>query len=685
MGPRMNRRPVISVLGVLAILATALPAHAQDELEPAATIRLVSQTPWTTPKDPVIRLRVLVHNESDTTMEAPELRWGLGDMIGARDEYEAALVEGLDFPDAANTMPLLEPLEPDGAHEELVEIDTSAYGAISPVESGVYPLQLELLSAGTRIVAVTTAAIHIVQPPQKRVRFSWWTEVDTPVAFAPDGRLHDERFEDDLEAGEGIVAQVAAIAEIVAAARLADESLPIDVVVSPAALDQLEQASDGYRRATDGSNVAHTADPAVAAAETLQRLREIAEGSEVTVYATPFAAPRLPSLLPGLRPHLTEQWSLGDETFERLVGEAPDLRVARPPGLALDEASLDALADRGVTTILGAPDSVERATDPLDLAPAPAARIATRAGTQMDVLLPDPSTQALLADRELHQADPVRAAQVILGELATIWRELPVPADPQIRGLALDLPRDLPAGMWGPLLRRVTRAPFLEPVSAQDLPSEISPAPEAAVLDERTRGSFSSEYEDALFTTGRDVVAFASIVQEPLDEVQQLRRWLLYAEAAQYIGNETSGQMWIDAVNFVTDRTFEALAPDTSRVLTFTSRSGRIPLRMGDPGERVVQVRVELRSTRVDLLDTGIRTVLLDQPNQVVTFDAEVKAAGRSSIEVLISSPDGVPLSRSVLVVSSTALNPIALIITVGAGLVLVGLWSRRLFRRRTR
>ena len=46
-------------------------------------------------------------------------------------------------------------------------------------------------------------------------------------------------------------------------------------------------------------------------------------------------------------------------------------------------------------------------------------------------------------------------------------------------------------------------------------------------------------------------------------------------------------------------------------------------------------------------------------------------------------APDGVELSRAMLVVRSTAINPIALALTIGAGLVLVALWSRRLFRRR--
>jgi hypothetical protein len=682
----MSARPAVPVLAILAILAIAPPVHAQGDLEPSASIRLLSQTPWTTPKDPILRIRVQIRNDGDTTIEAPELGWTLGPKIAAREQYERALVDGPALAAAADTLFLEGPLRPGVPREEPLEIDTSLYTAIDPGESGVYPLQLELRSEGSRIAAVTTAAIHITQPPQKRVRFSWWTEIEAPVAFAPDGRLIDTRFEESLEAERGIAAQANALADIVADARVSDRPLPfVDLVVAPAALDQLDQASDGYRRASDGTDVSDIARPAVVAAETLRKLRELATSPEVRLYATPFAAPRLPSLQSDeLRTHLAEQWRLGDETFERLIGEPPAPGLARPPGLALDDASLDALADRGVTAILGASDSVERPTDLLDRAPPPTAPISTPSGNEFDILLPDPSTQALLADRELRTEDPVRAAQVVLGELATIWRELPVPPEPIVRGLALDLPSDLPTGMWGPLLRRLTQAPFLQPVHAKDLPAKIRPEPDRAALDGRRRGGFSEPYVSDLLTTARDVDAFASIVQEPLGDVDRLRRAILYAEASQYIGHEATGRMWINAVNFVTDPTFAALAPDTSRVLTFTSRTGRIPLRMGDPGDRVVQVMIELRSQRVDFLGAGTRTVRLDQPNQVVTFDAEVKAAGRSPIEVLVSSPSGVVLSRSVLVVSSTAINPIALIITIGAGLVLVGLWSRRLFRRRS-
>jgi hypothetical protein len=280
--------------------------------------------------------------------------------------------------------------------------------------------------------------------------------------------------------------------------------------------------------------------------------------------------------------------------------------------------------------------------------------------------------------------DPVRAAQVVLGQLAVIWREQPVPGDDVVRGLAVDLYPDLPAGLWEPMVRRLARAPFLDATHAEDLPDEILPTPEPAELPPYEGAGFTAGYEDDLEATGRRLTAFASILEEPAAEADRLTRDLLYAEASQYVGNEAAGRVWIESVNDEIDRMFARIAPDTSRVLTFTSRSGTIPLRMGDPGDRVVNVRVQLESGRVAFLDDEVRSVRLRQPDQVLTFDAEFKAAGPSRIDVLVMAPNGEILSRQVLVVRSTAINAIALIITIGAGLVLVGLWSRRLFRRRS-
>jgi hypothetical protein len=673
---RSSRGPRL-VLSFLSILWIASPARAQEP--PSAVIRLIGQTAWTTPEKPLLRITLRVTNDGGSTITDPVVGWTLGPKVTSRDQYEATLDEGPAFAASADTELLPEDIAPGASTEHRIRIDTSETGGIRQDDSGVYPLQLELRSQDQPIAAVTTAAIHIIQRPQKRVLFSWWTEVATPVAFGPDGTLIDPGFEEMLQSRGGVVAQVDAIDQVLRTGR---SGTPIDLVISPTALDQLRQARDGYER-SDGTSVPADAVAARVADETLERLVEIARDPGARLHAMPFAAPRLPALLSaGLRTHLDAQWRMGDETFERILGERPDASVARPPGLAFDEASVDLLQSRGVTTILGAADSVERPPQLNDFAPPPAATLSTTSAKHVSLLLPDPGAQALLTDSGLLE-DPVLLAQVVLGELATIWRERPVPPPDVVRGLALDLFPDLPAGIWDQVVRRLAGAPFLKPVHAEDLPGGVLPPPLPARLGNASPEGFSPEYTNELSTTGRRVAAFGSIVEEPVGEADRLRRWLLYGEASQYVRNEGSGRIWIDAVNGVIDRTFARLRPDTTRVLTLTSRSGTIPLRMGDPGDRVLDVKVVLASGRVDFLDGNVRTVRLDQADQVITFEVEVKAAGPSNIDVRVTSPNGAILSRSALVVRSTAVNPIALVITIGAGLVLVGLWSRRWFRWR--
>lgn len=674
---RSSRGPRLA-LSLLSILWIASPLHAQEP--PSALIRLVGQTAWTTPAEPLLRITLRITNQGGSTITDPVVGWTLGPKVTSRIQYETALEEGPVFPASAETVPVLADLAPGASKEVKIRIDTSETGGIDQVDSGVYPLQLELRSQDQPIAAVTTAAIHIAQDPQRRVLFSWWTEVATPVAFGPDGRLIDPGFEEMLDSGSGVVAQVDAIAQLLRTDR---SGTPVDVLVSPAALDQLRQAEAGYER-RDGTSVSSDGSAPNAAAQTLEKLVEIARDPRARFYAMPFAAPRLPALLSaGLRMHLQAQWQMGEEMFERILGEPPERTVARPPGLAFDQASVDLLETRSVTTILGAADSVERRPQPNDFAPPPAVSLRTGSGKSLSLLLPDPGTQALLADARLRE-DPVLTAQAVLGELATIWREQPVPDDETVRGLALDLFPDLPAAIWEQMLRRLTGAPFLDPIHAAGLPLDVRPRPLPATLGTTAPEGFTPGYADDLAVMAGRVTAFASIVEDPSSDVDRLRRSMLYAEASQYVGNEGSGRIWIDAVNGVIDRTFSRLKPDTTRRLTFTSRSAKIPLSLGDPGHRVLNVRVELASSRVDFLDGNTRSVRLDRANQVISFKVELKAAGPSNIDVFVIAPNGAVLSQSVLRLRSTAINPTALVITIGAGLVLVGLWSRRLFRRRS-
>ncbi|HJQ72627.1 MAG TPA: hypothetical protein VJ887_04375, partial [Actinomycetota bacterium] len=304
----------LSLLSILsAIVWIASPAHAQGE--PVATIRLIRQTAYTTPEQPEIRLAIRINNVGDVTIPDAVIGWVLGRKVVSRVQYETALVDGPPFAAAADTVFHAGDIEPGEATDVAIRIDTSETGAIED-DSGVYPLQIELRSGDELTASMTTAVIHIFQPPEKPVWFSWWTEVATPIAFGPDGTLIDLGFESTLESGGGIVAQVEALRDLLQAAPT---GATVDLIVSPVALDQLERAADGYERA-DGTTV-RTEDAApLAAAATLERLREIAASPLARLHAMPFAAPRLPALLStGLGTHLDAHWRVGDETFERIL------------------------------------------------------------------------------------------------------------------------------------------------------------------------------------------------------------------------------------------------------------------------------------------------------------------------------------------------------------------------------
>ena len=344
----------------------------------------------------------------------------------------------------ADSEPLGSDLDVDESEVVRFSIDVSEVGRHRPHRFRRLPAPRRLRGDATdvEIASLTTAAIHITQKPLAPVRFSWWTEIATPIAFGPDGTLIDEGFEASLGgvgrrcAGGGTRRPPAGRRRrrVVRRRRVPGGARPTPAI------------ADGYER-EDGEAVPEGAPVPTIAAETLERLRTVAADPRVRLHAMPFAAPRLPALLSsGLGDHIGPQWVLGDETFERLLGEEPDAAVARPPGLEFDQATVDAL-DRGVTTILGADDSVTRPPQEFDFAPPPAATIATSTGVAMQLLPPDPGAQTLLDDPEFLD-DPTLTSQIVLGELATIWKEQPVPRGRDPRTRAGPPPR-APAGIWG--------------------------------------------------------------------------------------------------------------------------------------------------------------------------------------------------------------------------------------------
>jgi len=307
-------------------------------------------------------------------------------------------------------------------------------------------------------------------------------------------------------------------------------------------------------------------------------------------------------------------------------------------------------------------------------------------------VLPDPTTQALFANADL-LADPVRAAQMVLGQLAFIWKQEPVPDPPTQRGVAIAPPSTLPAEMWAPLLDRLAGAPFLKPVTLSQLVDQVTPDNPngAGPLTAPSFPRFDDAYAADMARLSGDVSIVNSMLGPGSEEPTDLRRRLFTATEPTYLSDPLAGRPWLSSVDATVSQAFAAVTPNLDNAhYTLTSHEGTIPLQMGDPGPNAYHVSLALSSQDFTFPDGDQQDVTVDRPGVIVSFRVTANSSGQNSIYLQVRDPNGriVPVNNGstapiAIPVRTTAVNSIALLVTVAAALALVALYARRWFRRR--
>jgi hypothetical protein len=513
---------------------------------------------------------------------------------------------------------------------------------------------------------------------------SSWIELMPTIAFGSDGRLLDTAFPDALRPQGQLGAPIAALNGVFGRLHSAQQ-FPMSLVVEPALVEQAQRAAGGYTL-TDGTVVPKGTDGAANAAGFLESLSTAMTGPGVRAVATPFAGPTIPSMLASGQLHdLDLQRSLGLETLRSLSGTTLPTDVTRPPSGSLSDDAIGWLADSGASTILANADTVDRPMQADGTNPAPTATLTAPDGSPVTLVLPDPGIEGLLARSDLVE-DPVRAAQAVLGELAVIWKEAPVPETPHVRGIALALPSTLPPGMWAPMLDRLRGTPFLRLTDAGTFATGVNPQGDPAVLRSPDASSFPASYTEQIREQQHRVVTYRSMLTQASPVPDELTRDIYYAESAQYVTDWEAGTSWLNAVAATTQQAFDSVKPQVGQGFTFTSGEGTIPILMGDPGPIPLRVTVELQSSQFDFPDGWQREVVLERPDQVVSFRVIAKGAGQNPILVDVVAPNGDEIGDpQAIVVRSTAVNHIALLVTLAAAGVLALLYSRRWWFRRTK
>lgn len=689
--------PVRRLLGavaaaLVAVCGVAVPPRAAAQ-DANVTLRLISQSPWSRN---TLELQVAATNAGTEPLHALQLQVALGEHISTQAAFDAMLssgVTGLAF----NTKVIHGSIDPGETKTIPMTIDLSAIALIDQEDSEVYPASVTLLSKESSVASLVTPVIHLVRTPEKPMYSSVAVPLSAPIAFGADDALVDTGFPASLAKGGALRAPLDAIA---GSASARHPRGAVDLITDPMAITQARDVSAGYHTA-DGTQVPSDTPEAAQAANFLSRLTDVVGATHnVETVAAAYGNPIIPSMLttyagfptgqtPTLEGQLDAQRASGIDVISTLDATASP-RVFAPSGGQFSDETLDWLARSSLDVVLGGPNTVDRSPWQGQTAPAPT--VPTAAGPTL--VLPDPNTQ-LLFDRTDLLADPVRAAQVVLGQLAFIWKQEPVPVDPYRRGVAVAPPSTLPPAMWAPLLDRLAGAPFLLPVTLSHLVDKVNPDNPNGVgpLQSPSVARFPDSYAAQIASLAGDVSIVNSMLGEANPEpATDLRRRLFTATEPTYLFDSAAGQPWLTSVDGVVTAAFAAVTPQVSgETFTFTSREGTIPMQMGDPGDQTFHVTVELHSQDFTFPDGNQKVVAVDHPGQVVSFSVIANASGQNPLYVSVRDPNGrlVPVSPTgtvdpiVVAVRTTAVNSIALLVTVLAALGLVALYARRWFRRR--
>ena len=668
------RRPAPIVLALLFLLILPVPTARAQELPPVE-LTLLSQTPWNSTTDRELVLRFRAENLGDAPLGELAIGVTLYARVLSRSAYQASLVSDPPVVIDVELLPREGMLEPGEARDFEISLTMDVFG-IDPEHSGVYPLKVDLRSGLTSIAELRAPAIFLVRQPETPLALSWTFVLDHPISFAPDGTFVDASLEASLASGGRLNGQIRALLELAADPTLTS----VDVAISPILLTQLGRMRDGYV-VSEGEQVRVVAEGeggAALAAQALADLRTIVATPHVRLTALPFAMPDLPSLYGGgLADDVDVQLERGRVVTASFLQAFTTTGVLRPPGAALDDTTLRGLSGAGISTLIVGPGTVTLPEQPLGFAGPATAGLGDDALT---AVVPEPGADAVLAATV--EDDPVLASQIVLGELAAIWQELPG----EVRGVAFVLGEDapFPGPFYTPFARGVAGAPWLAPTGIVDFVGMFPPA-EASELAAPSFRRFPSSYVASLKQAQRRVDTLRSILPAESAEPDQLDSTLLLAEARQFLTAPSEGLEFVGSVRDAVQGVLDELTLETVSGVTLTSESSEgIPVTVSNGGQHTVRVAVRLVSPHLRDQPPSQDLELGPGGSETVRFPAELRSTGRFQVDVHLLSPNGRVIGRESLVVRSTAYNRIALFITIGAAVVLLGLWARRFVPRRT-
>jgi hypothetical protein len=231
----MSARIRLIVSLTLLSLVIAVPAaRAQDA---AVLVSLERQTPFAIcdgpcePGEAVIDVAITATNTGDTPIEDLALGLVLAPAVDTRGDYERSLDPAVPLTTLYGVTRPQEGSIPAGKSRTFeTAIDLTEF-KITPGESHIYPLSVDVRSADVPLAELRTPVLFFFQPPIEPLAFTWTVEMAPPITFGPDGVFADDTIEREIAPDGRIAAQVEMLRE------LAKSATAVNVTLSPVRAD----------------------------------------------------------------------------------------------------------------------------------------------------------------------------------------------------------------------------------------------------------------------------------------------------------------------------------------------------------------------------------------------------------------------------------------------------------------
>ena len=665
---------------------------------PSVTLELVGQPVWHGPDDP-LDLRLRVTNEGLSSLEGFRLQVRAYSRSNNRTElHDNFEVDPLRIESSSLPVPRRDVNVPAGTSADVaIDAPVSALTSLIGGPPGVYPITITVTDAdgSTALDSVTTQLLYfpeevevplnvvvlwpLVDIPSRRARGSFVPADDAPetgleLATAPEGWLTGI-----LDALEGRFAK----------------RLRLGLAPGPRLVEELgDMADGGYRvEAADGlRNVAPNAPEAQAAAGTLARLRALAAEERLQTMHMPYAFSELTTI--DDFEQLSAQLNAARSVLEERLEIPPDSAWLFAPGGRLDEVTLERLRSSE------AAGSTFFAADTLEPEPAgtePTCRqdfIGITYTCPVRVTTATGSARGFVLDAQLQQragalvSDPgdIGEMQKFFAEIAMIWAELPTPT--RVLPLAVPPLWHPPPSISARFVRTITRAPWIRArTPRRGLHLGIEPIARELVT-EAPRGRLQPDttYLDDMEEAAAVVESFSRI-RPPITLVQRLRRDVLTGHSLLWSSDEdrlAEGATFADAAQREAEDEFDKISIAGKPSITLASRRGTLPLSLQNGADYPVTLEIHLES-RDRALDLSDRTVEQTFEPGVTPLSVQVsaRASGIYPVGIRVLTSDGYEVSQTSISIRSTEFNEIALAITVGALVFLLGFSTIRGTRRR--